>query len=65
MYGHFAELYHHEKLTRGRPFSKEKWELEIKEREYFKAKWWHLIEKGDPYYNPNLNQDCADFSLKL
>jgi len=61
----FAELYHHEKLTRGRPSSKEKWELEIKEREYFKAKWRHLIEKGDPYYNPNLNQDCADFSLKL
>ena len=61
----FAELYHHEKLTRGRPSNKEKWELEIKEREYFKTKWQHLIEKGDPYYNPNLNQECADFSLKL
>ena len=61
----FAELYHHEKLTRGRPSNKEKWELEIKEREYFKTKWRHLIEKGDPYYNPNLNQECADFSLKL
>ncbi len=59
----FAELYHHEYLTRGRPSTKEKWALEIKERKYLTQKWDDIIQGGDPYYNPNFDNTNANFKL--
>ena len=38
--------------------------LENKESEYFRNKWKDVLEKGDPYYNPNLSLERADFALK-
>ena len=31
----------------------------------FLARWGEDIKAGDPYYNPNLSLDKADFSLRL
>lgn len=36
-----------------------------KESALFKNKWKEVLEKGDPYYNPNFSLDRSDFSLKL
>ena len=34
------------------------------EVEKFQKKWPEILEKGDPFYNPNLTLDSQDFSLK-
>jgi len=31
---------------------------------YFVTKWQEFMDRGDPYYNPNLTLSKADFSLK-
>jgi GT2 family glycosyltransferase len=36
-----------------------------KEKESFVYKWDHILKNGDPYYNPNLNSERADFSIKI
>jgi GT2 family glycosyltransferase len=36
-----------------------------KEKELFVHKWDHILKKGDPYYNPNLNSERADFSINI
>ena len=36
-----------------------------KEAEDFKAKWKGILDKGDPYYNPNFSLDANDYSLKM
>ena len=43
----------------------EKQERFKKEIELFKKKWGHILEKGDPYYNPNLTLEKEDFSIKI
>ena len=60
----FAELYHHESKTRGYEDTPEKQERFRREIERFKEKWGHVLEKGDPYYNPNLTLEREDFSIK-
>ena len=35
-----------------------------KECAYFKEKWKEVLEKGDPYYNPNFSLDHSNFTLK-
>lgn len=61
----YAELYHHDSKTRGYEDTPEKQERFRCEIEYFRSKWKHVLEKGDPYYNPNLTLDKEDFSIKI
>ncbi len=61
----FAELYHFESVSRGLDDRGEKAERYEEESERFRAKWKAVLEKGDPYYNPNFSLDRSDFSLKV
>ena len=65
VYTPYAELYHYESLSRGYDDKPEKKARFLKEVEYVRAKWEHVIDKGDSYYNPNLTLDKEDFSIKL
>ena len=64
----FAELYHYESLSRGsdveNPHSENAKRYD-REAEHFRTRWKEVIEKGDPYYNPNFTLDRSDFSLKV
>ena len=57
VYTPFARLYHHESATRR--VSK----LEPPESQIMRERWGKLLER-DPYYNPNLSRESADFSLR-
>lgn len=63
VYNPYAELYHYESKSRGYEDSPEKVERFNGEVEILLSHWRELIEKGDPYYNPNLTLDNSDFSL--
>ena len=60
----FAELYHYESVSRGLDDSGEKAERYNRESAHFQEKWKIVLEKGDPYYNPNFSLDRSDFALK-
>lgn len=60
----FAELYHHESISRGLDDKGEKAARYNRESEQFRTKWKAVLEKGDPYYNPNFSLDRSDFVLK-
>jgi GT2 family glycosyltransferase len=55
VYTPFAKLYHHESGTRRRT-------VEPLETEVMRERWADMLEY-DPYYNPNLSRERADFSL--
>jgi GT2 family glycosyltransferase len=55
VYTPFARLYHHESGTRRRT-------VEPMETGVMRERWAAILE-DDPYYNPNLSRDRADFSL--
>ncbi len=55
VYTPFAKLYHHESATRRRS-------IEARETDVMRERWPDLLER-DPYYNPNLSRERADFSL--
>lgn len=59
----FAELYHHESISRGGEDTPEKRKRADKEILFMKKKW-HAHLNPDPAYNPNLTLDAEDFSLK-
>jgi GT2 family glycosyltransferase len=61
----FAELYHHESVSRGLDDNGEKAERYNRESEKFREKWKTMLEAGDPYYNVNFSLDRSDFSLKI
>ena len=61
----FAELYHFESISRGMDNQGEKAERYNKESAMFKEKWKEILEKGDPYYNPNFSLDRSDYSLRM
>ena len=61
----FAELYHYESASRGADDSGEKAERYNRESEKFREKWKQVLEKGDPYYNPNFSLDRSDYSVKV
>ena len=61
----FAELYHFESVSRGLDDQGEKAERYEEESERFRVKWREVLEKGDPYYNPNFSLDRSDFSLRV
>jgi GT2 family glycosyltransferase len=58
VYTPFALLYHYEGASRGRrhPSADER---------LFQRQWAALLERGDPYYNPNLTHVREDWSLRL
>jgi hypothetical protein len=58
----WAELYHHESISRGEEDTPEKVARFNKESEYMKEKWADLL-KADPAYNMNLSSTHEDFSL--
>jgi len=58
----FAELYHYESKTRGYEDTPEKKARFAGETELCQALWKDVLEKGDPYYNPNLTLEREDFS---
>lgn len=60
----YAEAYHYESKSRGYEDTPEKIKRFEGETRSFKEKWADLLEKGDPYYNPNLSLEKGDFTLK-
>lgn len=64
VYNPYAELYHYESKSRGMEDTPEKVERFNSEVAKFCERWEEILRKGDPYYNPNLTLDKADFSLK-
>ncbi len=65
VYNPRAELYHYESKSRGLENTQEKIERFNREIALFLDKWGDQVKAGDPYYNPNLTLDKANFSLKL
>ncbi len=63
VYTPYAQLYHLESFTRGYADTPEKRMRRTREMEYFTARWSRVIEKGDPYYNPNLSLTRMDYSI--
>ena len=61
----FAEFYHYESLTRGYDDGSEKLKRLNNEINMFRERWEDLLEKGDPYYSPNLTLSKEDFSIKI
>jgi O-antigen biosynthesis protein len=55
VYTPFARLYHHEPRVRSQP-------VEPLEANPMRERWTQVLER-DPYYNPNLSRERADFSL--
>jgi len=60
----FAELYHHESVSRGYEDTPEKQQRFANEVQYMKEKWGDALE-NDPCYNPNLTLAHEDFSYKI
>jgi glycosyltransferase involved in cell wall biosynthesis len=59
----FAELYHHESVSRGQDDLSQGARYK-KEIDYMYKKWGKLIDR-DPYYNPNLSNDSVEFRLSV
>ncbi|MCH7500037.1 MAG: glycosyltransferase family 2 protein [Nitrospinae bacterium] len=58
----YAQLIHHETLTRGYDDTPEKQKVLYKETK-FMLKYWGDGLKKDPYYNPNLSLHSEDFKI--
>lgn len=56
-------LYHYESISRGYEDSKEKIDRFNSEVNYMKETWKGYLEKGDPYYNPNLSLYDGGYSI--
>ena len=61
----YSELYHYESISRGSDLEGENSKRLDQEAEDFKRKWKEVLDKGDPYYNPNFSLDHNDYSLKM
>jgi GT2 family glycosyltransferase len=58
----YAELYHHESVSRGAEDTPEKQARANAEVDFIKSKWGSLLTE-DPYYSPHLTKDREDFSI--
>jgi GT2 family glycosyltransferase len=58
----YAELYHHESVSRGKDTHTEKARRAAREVAYMRKRWQQVM-RNDPFYNPNLNYVRPDFSL--
>lgn len=61
----YTELYHYESKSRGMEDTPEKQFRFDKEVKRFEEKWGAELEKGDPYYSPNLSVTEGDCSLRV
>ena len=59
----FAELLHHESISRGRDYSPAKAQRLLHEVNTFRRRWGPAIF-SDPYYSPHLTYDGENFSLR-
>jgi GT2 family glycosyltransferase len=59
----YAELYHHESISRGYEDTEEKIERFSGEKERLRARHPEVFAHGDPYYNPNLTHDHEHYGL--
>ncbi|MBK6593451.1 MAG: hypothetical protein IPG23_12285 [Burkholderiales bacterium] len=59
----YAELIHHESVTRGYEDTPEKQRRFRAEVEKMQARWPELLAHADPCYSPNLTANAEDFSL--
>lgn len=60
----YCEAYHYESISRGKENTPIKMNRFKKEIEYIKKRYSKILEKGDPFYNPNLTLIREDFSIK-
>ncbi len=60
----YAELYHHESISRGAEDNPEKQARFLSEVDYIKT-CWNAEGKVDRYYNKNLTRSAVDFSLSI
>ncbi len=60
----YAELYHHESISRGYETTPKKLVRFQKEKAALLEGHRDILTHGDPYYNPNLTLDREDFSLR-
>jgi len=59
----YAEMYHHESISRGYETTPEKIARFQTEKDALFERHKEILTNGDPYYNPNLCHDKEDFSL--
>jgi glycosyltransferase involved in cell wall biosynthesis len=59
----FAQMYHHESISRGYETTPEKIARFQKEKDALSKRHNAILTKGDPYYNPNLTHDKENFSI--
>lgn len=60
----YAELYHHESISRGYEDTEEKQQRFSGEKKRLRERHAGIFEQGDPYYNPNLTHDREDYSIR-
>lgn len=65
VYDPYAELNHYESKSRGYEDTEEKVARFNSEVDRFQKRWKDVLQKGDPYYSPNLTLDKNDFSLTV
>ncbi len=65
VYQPLAELFYHKTPSTTDKHAQGMREQHMKEKELFLLKWDHILQKGDPYYNPNLTAEGEDFSLNV
>jgi glycosyltransferase involved in cell wall biosynthesis len=58
VYTPYAQLTHHESLSRG-------YTVAMNEVRFIQRNHRSILQKGDPYYNPNLTRERFDFSLRV
>ena len=59
-----AEFYHYESKSRGYEDDEKKRARFAKETKLLQERWAKYLHGKDPYYNPNLTLDYADFSTQ-
>jgi GT2 family glycosyltransferase len=55
VYTPYAELYHHESKSRGYETDRSKRDRLARETAFMQQRHGDVLNKGDPYYNPNLS----------
>jgi len=61
----FAQLVHHESVSRGNPQHGSVYEQEVREQQYLRATWGKLVDTDDPFHNPNLRFGWNKVSIPI
>lgn len=64
VYTPYSELYHHESKNMVHKNNSEKKKRLKNEQEIIYGKWKHLMNNGDPYFNPNLKFYGEDIAIR-